>query len=54
MGLNNPTRGQNAYLATFAGRTYRELLDDGMATAESLVLNRSRIKADNGLTGCFS
>ena len=54
MGLNNPTRGGNAYLNSFAGRTYRELLDDGMATAESLVLNRSRIKADNGLTGCFS
>ncbi len=50
-GLDNPTRGTNSYFQQFAGRTYRELYDDGIRKQESAIL--STLQGD-GVLGCFT
>lgn len=53
-GLDNPTRGSNAYYQQFAGRTYRILLDDGAALQETEILNEDALSQTSTIKGCFS
>jgi hypothetical protein len=53
-GLDNPTRGSNAYYQQFAGQTYRILLDDGAGIREAAILGEDAVSKTSIVKGCFS